>query len=289
MNLELTIYLIKANVLIVFMFLLYKVFMSRSIYHQWSRFYLLIAPVLAFIAPLISFRGGSSGVFEVELPLVDLIHTSATIKTGSCSLFELLIGVWIVGMLVKAFLSLYHLRQIVRQMTSTDTNRTFTFLKRVSIAGSLSDEVKSKVRIHEQVHADQLHSLDLIWYELLRIIFWFNPVLSMAQFSLKQIHEYIADSETNRQTTNYSETLVAHAFGLNKLPLASEFQSVNIKNRIKMMNKKKSKIQGAGVVMSLTLALIAIMTISWTSVNTSLDVNDVKAHKKVEQMQGKSI
>src|SRR5690606_16202849 len=38
------------------------------------------------------------------------------------------------------------------------------------------DEIPPEVLLHEQTHALQKHSLDVIFVELLQIVFWFNPL-----------------------------------------------------------------------------------------------------------------
>ncbi len=47
--------------------------------------------------------------------------------------------------------------------------------------------------LHEEAHASQKHSLDILFVELLQIIFWFNPLFYFIKRSIKLNHEFLAD------------------------------------------------------------------------------------------------
>jgi len=52
-----------------------------------------------------------------------------------------------------------------------------------------------KVLLHEQAHAQQLHSLDLVLAELFAVFQFFNPFAWQLKKSLAETHEYYADAQ----------------------------------------------------------------------------------------------
>jgi TonB family protein len=56
---------------------------------------------------------------------------------------------------------------------------------------------------HEDVHIRQWHSLDILFFETVAIVAWFNPVVYFYQRSIKRTHEFLADRETARHFGNY--------------------------------------------------------------------------------------
>jgi hypothetical protein len=99
--------------------------------------------------------------------------------------------------------------------------------------------------VHEQVHAQQLHSADILFFELSTIINWFNPIAYLYQNEIRKIHEYIADeaaSETLSKKSEYALLLFHENFGVKSQKLTNSFFNQSIlKQRIMMLQKNKSK------------------------------------------------
>jgi len=60
----------------------------------------------------------------------------------------------------------------------------------------LGDDLENHdiIAAHEDTHARQWHSADVLIIEAVMIINWFNPVVYLYRFAIKHIHEFIADS-----------------------------------------------------------------------------------------------
>ncbi|MDB5020149.1 MAG: hypothetical protein JWQ28_1276, partial [Pedobacter sp.] len=91
----------------------------------------------------------------------------------------------------------------------------------------------------------QMHSLDVIFFELLGVFTWFNPVIYLYKQSIKNIHEYLADEEAAQyqgDKQQYSLLLLSSAFGVDPNTLTNSFFNTSmIKKRITMLNKEKSR------------------------------------------------
>ena len=283
MILELLTYILKVDLLFAVMYLAYRLLLQRTVFHNWNRFYLLVAPLLAISLPFISVQSATSPIYVIELPEIYSTAGAATIETSSISIWSMILLVWISG----AFISLFTMVRNVRKSYNAlkrDQVGAFTFFRKVHIDHRITGSTRAKIAAHEQVHADQLHTLDLLWYELLRVVFWFDPLFLLARRSLKVLHEYIADHQANRMTEDYAETLVANAFGLSVLPLANEFKSNNIKNRISMITKKKSTGQRIALLGSILLVAVASVSIGWTAVVVPDHMGKEEVYDKVEKM-----
>jgi len=280
---ELLIYLLKVNLIFSTMYLVYRLFMQQTVFHQWKRVYLLAAPVLALVFPLISLLNAGGPIYTVVLEEFDISASAAVLNEPSISVWNILLIIWSIGLLIVLFTAVRNI--VLSYRASVEPNvQAFTFLKRIHISNSFSEKERSRILAHEKVHADQLHTLDLLWYELLRVVFWFNPLFLLGRRSLKLLHEYIADEEANRITEDYSETLLANAFGISVLPLANEFNSNNTKNRISMIKKRKSAGQRFALLGSILLVAVASVSIGWTAFVLPANVGKERVYEKVEKM-----
>src|SRR5690606_37379199 len=103
----------------------------------------------------------------------------------------------------------------------------------------------TKIVAHEDIHSQEYHSLDVLFFELIQIINWFNPIVYLLLRSVKLNHEYIADekaTQSNDDRINYANLLVSHAFSTPVHSIMNNFfNKPFLKNRIMMLFKNKSK------------------------------------------------
>ena len=110
---------------------------------------------------------------------------------------------------------------------------------------SHSESEWREILIHEQTHAHQWHSLDILFAECMTCLLWFNPFVWLLQKEIRDNLEYLADDSVlhagcDRKCYQY------HLLGLSTSPQAaahlySNFNVSSLKNRIRMMNKQPSK------------------------------------------------
>lgn len=142
----------------------------------------------------------------------------------------------------------------------------FSFFSWVFIPHSISaNEELESIILHEQVHADSLHSLDNIILELITAVMWFNPFLWMMKRSLHLVHEYQADEGTIRagiEKTRYQALLINQVADEMLISISSSFNN-NLKKRIIMMTKSKNTEQGrSGIVKLLPASAIMLFTVA---------------------------
>lgn len=102
---------------------------------------------------------------------------------------------------------------------------------------------QSKILRHELSHIREGHSYDVIFTEFLCIFLWINPFVFLYQKALRNIHEYLADAAVLRDTPtrHYGQLLLRQVQSGRQLALANHFIHSQLKKRIIMMTKNKSR------------------------------------------------
>jgi biopolymer transport protein ExbD len=104
--------------------------------------------------------------------------------------------------------------------------------------------IPREVLVHEQAHARQKHSVDIILVELLQIIFWFNPLIYLIKRDVKLNHEFLADRaviDKGIKPATYQTLLLAFSSNAEHQELANAINYSSIKKRFTVMNTHTSK------------------------------------------------
>lgn len=120
----------------------------------------------------------------------------------------------------------------------------FSFFHVIFVNRSLySDDDLDKILVHEMSHVKHRHSLDVLLFETLLIVQWFNPFAWWIKHLLRELHEFQADrSVLNKGTAigSYKKLLLHEATGARLFPVNNFNQSIT-KKRFKMMSNKTIK------------------------------------------------
>ncbi|NBB21023.1 hypothetical protein GVN20_16775 [Runella sp. CRIBMP] len=117
-----------------------------------------------------------------------------------------------------------------------------------------NDDEWAQVWAHECVHAHQLHSIDMLTAEVLKIVFWFNPFAWWHQRLVQETLEFITDRavlDSGIEKKSYQYHLLRTTLSADKQTFTNHFGVPHfnkslLKTRIEMMNKSKSKWMGVG-------------------------------------------
>lgn len=99
------------------------------------------------------------------------------------------------------------------------------------------------ILLHEEIHLQYRHTLDLIGMEILIIFHWFNPAVWLLMRELREIHEYEADYGVlahGIDATQYQLLLVRKSVGTRLYSMASGLTHSKLKNRINMMLRRRT-------------------------------------------------
>ncbi|HTM99096.1 MAG TPA: M56 family metallopeptidase [Pedobacter sp.] len=135
-----------------------------------------------------------------------------------------------------------HLAGNITLVEVYDESTAFSFFNLLFIHPELAHQ--PAVLKHEMVHIKQKHSFDVLFFELVQVICWFNPILYFIKKDIKLLHEYIADeltTNTDMQKHEYALFLIQNSFGLKAQPITNQiFNQSILKRRINMLNKKRT-------------------------------------------------
>lgn len=107
-----------------------------------------------------------------------------------------------------------------------------------------NNEIPQEVLLHEQAHAREKHSIDILLIELYQIIFWFNPFILILKRDMKLNHEFMADAAVLRNGAdqkNYQNLLLHYSSIQEGSGLAHAFNYSSIKKRFTVMKTQTSK------------------------------------------------
>jgi TonB family protein len=149
---------------------------------------------------------------------------------------------------------------------STDDKPTFSFFHFIFIGRTdvLSSDEKDQIVRHESVHVTQMHSIDILLVTLLKVLFWFNPIIAAYRRALVEVHEFEADARTvdSADAGRYCNLLAKVALQTNGLSLGCYFnQSLTLK-RIAMIRSVKSKTALWKMALSAALFPLAFLLLS---------------------------
>ena len=280
-------YLLLVNFYLVLFFVFYALLLSKETFFHLNRVYLVAASLLSFFIPLIQ----SSWVKELFITQ----QVQSTIYSQQVILYRfkpvehfLTLGniLTIIYITVSLFLLVRLLWQLVilkKAIEAPQPSAAYSFFKKISLGNNLSNQ--GIIAEHEQVHASQWHSVDVMIIEIVMIINWFNPVVYLYRFSIKYIHEFIADRQVLQSGTDkadYALLLLSQTFDTPASGLVSNFYSSSLlRQRIVMLQKDKSK-RIALVKYGLSAPLFMLMLIF-----SSATVNNSKAVKVISNKAAK--
>jgi hypothetical protein len=272
----------------------YDLFLKKETFFQWNRAYLIVSSILAYIIPFIKIESATTYVQEnfAELPAVMLnpeiiFLTEVNLAQENTNLFTLQ-NFYILGIAITFFLFIYKISLIFIKIYQNTILRkkdynlvilpkqqtAFSFFKYLFLGKSLFEKEHQHIIKHELTHIKQKHSIDLIYFELQKIIFWVNPFSYLFQNRISALHEYIADAKTIKEENKQSffESLLNQTFQIEKFSFINQFYKKSlIKKRIIMATKNKSK-----EILKLKYFLvvpIVLLMLGFTSIITQKNTN----------------
>ena len=138
----------------------------------------------------------------------------------------------------------------------------FSFFNTVFINTEFyTQESLPEILAHEKVHIREKHWFDLLFTELLTVIFWFNPFIWFFERTIKQNHEYLADKGVLAQghsVGRYQALLINQLMGVQVIGVTNNLNFALNTNRLKMMTKKKTS-RFSGVKFAWALPAVALL------------------------------
>ena len=276
-------YLLKSGLLLAVFFAVYKLVLENEKMLRFNRAYLIGSLIFSFVIPLQLFS--VKAMFETGINTIQLdgiiIRTSPVSLNENYivnSIFDILIRVYVIVSIVLTFRFILNVVSFFMKLKGKET-RLVDGVKVILVEETVlphsfwntifinkrefeMGKIPSELIAHEKAHLEQKHTLDVLFVEALRIVFWVNPILPYFIKAIKLNHEFLADEAVNKQfgeVSNYQNLLLEFASNKRTVPLASNINYQITKKRLLMMTKKESafkivfKVFIVGIICSLLL------------------------------------
>ncbi len=289
------------------MFAYYLLFLKDRTFHHYNRFYLLSSVVISMILPLVKIS-----YFTIEtnknlyLLLSGLGNQPQTNNYDITiySVFYTIIGVVSVALLIRLILGILKINSIKKQFPNETiegikfyqtnlNNAPFSFFRNLFWKKSIeiNSPVGQQILKHEMVHIEQKHSWDKLLMQISKSVFWFNPVFYFINKEINLIHEYLADKKAVKKsdTKAFAQMLLESHFSGSILPVTSPFLSSNLKKRLTMITKNKTKYSYARKLFALPILFLMVFAYMVNAKNKEINETNKAIEIAVKEMKTDTI
>lgn len=259
---NLLLYCAKSSALLIVFYLVYLIFLKKETFFQHNRFFLLGGIFLSLVLPFVTFQKiiwievqaeqeffppifYPNHIANIAEPAFEIdwvqILLSAYFIISFVFLIQFISSLWSVRKQLKGQKTKFDKLSIIR---NSNISLPFSFFKYIVINEEKFKETEwHYILAHEKIHAQQWHSLDVLFVKIIKIFFWFNPIYWFYEKSVVQNLEFIADELAVREVPNkkdYQKIMLMCTLSSKPLALTNPFYQSLIKKRIVMLNQKKS-------------------------------------------------
>ena len=280
-------FLIKSTICLSVFLGFYHLVLEREKMHQFNRFYLLGSIVISLVIPFVTFE-----IIEI-IPIVENIEP-LSLNTIPTTFNENLIQESVIHLKERINYTPYVLwglyglitfilitRFVINYSKLISKSKSNPIVKYKNAKLVLLDEktlphtflnfiyinfedynnrnIEDELYTHELVHVNQKHTLDILFIEVLKVIFWFNPLFIFFKKAMQLNHEFLADEEIIKTYNNvpfYQNLLLQKGIGTQTIYLASNLNYLVTKKRLIMMTKSTSQT----IAVLKKIAIIPILT-----------------------------
>ena len=273
---SLLLYSIKSALVQAVLYLPYVLMLRRESFFRFNRLVLLCILLLSLVLPLCNVPGMSLdrqpvvqaaqvqmlelGIPVHVLPEVQVVaEAQATHNLFTFSLFHLLTFIYIIGMVALLVMRLWQVGRLqiglrrgalwqqeeqgVHIYCHSDDVAPFSWMRNIVISRQDWEEAGREIVLHETGHIRAFHSWDIVLLTFVQMLQWWNPLVYMLGISLRDVHEYEADSYVlghGVSAQGYQLLLIRKAVGSGSYTFANSFNHSLTKKRITMMKRIKS-------------------------------------------------
>ncbi|MBB6499784.1 M56 family metallopeptidase [Pedobacter cryoconitis] len=243
-------YLLQVNIYLVIFYAFYKLLLDKETYFMLNRIYLIAAGMLSLVIPFLRpewfIRQPATQQIKISVDQLNMMMAQGTVSPDeglNLNPVQILVGIYLIGILFflgRFIFQLFAVRKLVRTKPS---GSAFSFFSKKIIDPEIQEF--ETIQTHEEIHVRQYHTADVLFFELLGILVWCNPIIYFYKTTVKNIHEYLADEEAVRiqgDAESYSILLLSQALGVDQHILTNRFFNKSlIKKRIFMLHKQRSR------------------------------------------------
>src|SRR5690554_3064483 len=275
-------YLILANLYLAIFYTFYYLFLRKETFFKLNRYFLLTSMVLAFTLPsanipaaaqlgapflqgMLQNNEGNTLINSVLLGPIEISNhqtLSNSVTANSSGNFSDLTLIYLLGCCISLIIFIVRIFRSFRSFKQQHTNRAFSFFSLVCVGKELAGH--KQIVLHENVHAKEWHSMDIILIQIIKTVNWFNPFVYAMERSIRLQHEYRADSlASGIHQVGYAQLLLATALSVSPFELNNQFNHPSLlKSRIIMLLKNKTPKQKLTKLLLILPLIAGMITLS---------------------------
>ncbi len=261
-------YIVESSLALLLFYGFYHLLLSRENCYHFNRYYLLGAVVLALTLPLLHLHWyilpskDLSWILDLLAKPADESGLSPAAAASFFSWGLIFKTAYLTGFLVMAFHFFRNLWRLFRKVyfgkTVKAVNCRMVLLPNVTAPFSFlhfcfvdeekyhAGEIEEALLLHELAHIRQRHTLDILFLEVVRLFFWFNPLLRLYATAIRLNHEYLSDQAVLKNSEDeifYQQLLFKYIRAQQAIPLASPLNFSLTKKRFQMIQYHNAAIK----------------------------------------------
>lgn len=317
-------YIIKVCIGSTLLYTSYFIFIKRDTFFHLKRIYLLAILLLPVIYPLIVLHIPDETIntkIILQTIFINGDNISEYINRPNTTLhninrWNIIPYAWIIGIIIlsinfyikiNTIQKIFSKRKLMKIRIEENCNiykmnneyvSSFSFFNHIFIHKT-DHNTEQKIIQHEKLHIKYHHSLELIFVELISITFWWNPMIWIIKKEIKLNHEYMVDQkiiEQGENKKNYQYSLLTESIKNTSTSITNQFNVSQLKQRIRMMNKKRTNQLAYGKYLFFMIFPMLLLTANSQStmanepnllkdiISTEINQNKDKAYQEVEIM-----
>ncbi len=294
-------FIIKSAITLTLLYSCVFVLLRKNTFHRFNRVVLLGIILAAFVVPLLHISTEHPTVINEGMKRMEiLMEGNNDLKSdGSLNEPQTVITwghgikwVYLTGLATMLIITLVQVISFVRLMRrgmvqKDDQGYTiilfnsdmspFSIFRFIVMSVKDYETERHYILPHEREHIRLKHSYDLMLFQLLKFIQWFNPLVWLIGRDLKAIHEFEADQAVLWQgvdAESYQLFIVTKVTGRRLQPFINNLNHGSLKNRITMMCRKKSSRW-------LMLSALLVIPVTALTVNSFATLDNIDLAKEM--------
>jgi len=267
-------YLLKSAICLTLLLAVYHLLLEYLKMHKFNRFYLLLSLAIGLSLPLITIEISaatlnytpilSKTITEQQIPesVQSAVKESIAVKQISPPYNPKALLIFIYVLVAAGFASKFTWNILrIRSRINKNAGRKINGASLVLLTDDVlphsfmryiflnehdyrDDGIDGQLLEHELAHVRQMHSWDILFIEMLKIVFWFNPVFFFYKKAIQLNHEFLADEAvlSRFEVSAYQYLLLERTVITTAVPLTSNL-NYSLKKRLTMMIKTTSKLK----------------------------------------------
>ena len=251
-------YIIDVSIVWSLLYMIYHNILREDTFFQRNRIFLLSALFFGLSLPLLrslaihAFTGGPDSIIYPMHQFTSFDGMTPAVNTTAWDTLTIALIIYWLGVVVFTGRFMFGLWQIYRLygqgskipgnnytiVQTSSSHLPFSFGRYIfwSQCVNLPNIDPGKILLHERKHIQDGHTIDVLFLEIIKIFFWFHPLIYLYRQAITQLHEFICDAEVTASVQEITSDQTPPVSPLIN-SLSHHFFNIHLRERIKMIKR----------------------------------------------------